>query len=147
MPEKIPEGIPSAPFVRTRQVAFHDTDASGMAHFTRLLCLVEEVEHEYLRSRGLEVLSPDCGWPRVHVEADYASSAGLGDWLGIELSLGRLGTSSLEWKFSVYHSERPVLKGSYVVVRVGPGGKPQAISAAERECLISGFSKGENACK
>ena len=32
--------------VRTRQVAFHDTDASGVAHFTRLLCLVEEVEHE-----------------------------------------------------------------------------------------------------
>ena len=73
------------PFVRTRQVAFHDTDASGVAHFSRLLCLVEEVEHEYLCSRGVEVLSPDCGWPRVHVEADYSSSAGLGDWLSIEL--------------------------------------------------------------
>ena len=47
------ENHPCMPFVRTRQVAFHDTDASGVAHFTRLLCLVEEVEHEYLRSRGL----------------------------------------------------------------------------------------------
>ena len=62
--------------------------------------LVEEVEHEYLRSRGVEVLSPDCGWPRVHVEADYSSSAGLGDWLSIELSLGTVGTSSLEWEFA-----------------------------------------------
>ena len=59
----MPEELPCIPFVRTRQVAFHDTDASGVAHFTRLLCLVEEVEHEYLRSQGLEVLSPDCGWP------------------------------------------------------------------------------------
>ena len=54
---------PACLFVRTRQVAFHDTDASGVAHFTRLLCLVEEVEHEYLRSRGLEVLSPIAAGP------------------------------------------------------------------------------------
>ncbi len=54
----MPEELPCIPFVRTRQVAFHDTDASGVAHFTRLLCLVEEVEHEYLRSQGLEVLFP-----------------------------------------------------------------------------------------
>ena len=141
------ENYPCMPFVRTRQVAFHDTDASGVAHFTRLLCLVEEVEHEYLRSRGLEVLSPDCGWPRVHVEVDYSSSAGLGDWLSIELSLGHVGTSSLEWKFAVLHSERPVMQGRYVVVRVGRGGKPQAISEAEKECLISGVSKEGNACK
>ena len=143
----MPEGFPCIPFVRTRQVAFHDTDASGVAHFSRLLCLVEEVEHEYLRSRGVDVLSPDCGWPRVHVEADYSSSAGLGDWLSIELSLGTVGTSSLEWKFAVFHSERPVMKGRYVVVRVGKGGNPQAISELERECLISGFSKGGDACK
>ena len=107
----MPEDFPCIPFVRTRQVAFHDTDASGVAHFSRLLCLVEEVEHEYLRSRGVEVLSPDCGWPRVHVEADYSSSAGLGDWLSIELSLGTVGTSSLEWKFAVFHSERPMMRG------------------------------------
>ena len=131
----MPEELPCIPFVRTRQVAFHDTDASGVAHFTRLLCLVEEVEHEYLRSQGLEVLSPDCGWPRVHVEVDYASSAGLGDWLSIELSLG------------AFHSEHPVMSGRYVVVRVGKGGKPQAISESEKECLISGFSKGGDACK
>ncbi len=33
------------------------------------------------------------------------------------------------------------MKGRYVVVRVGKGGNPQAISELERECLISGFSK------
>lgn len=143
----MPEEPSRIPFVRTRQVAFHDTDASGVAHFTRLLCLVEEVEHEYLRSRGLEVLSPDCGWPRVHVDVDYSSSAGLGDWLSIELTLGTVGTSSLEWKFAVFHSEHPVMKGRYVVVRVGKGGKPQTISESEKECLISGFSKGGDACK
>lgn len=59
----MPEELPCIPFVRTRQVAFHDTDASGVAHFTRLLCLVEEVEHEYLRSQGLEVLSPIAAGP------------------------------------------------------------------------------------
>ncbi len=59
----------------------------------------------------------------MHVEVDYASSAGLGDWLSIELSLGAVGTSSLEWKFAVFHSEHPVMSGRYVVVRVGKGGE------------------------
>ena len=63
----MPEELARIPFVRTRQVAFHDTDASGVAHFTRLLCLVEEVEHEYLRSQGLEFFpriaaGPACMW-------------------------------------------------------------------------------------
>ena len=102
----MPEELPCIPFVRTRQVAFHDTDASGVAHFTRLLCLVEEVEHEYLRSQGLEVLSPDCGWPRVHVEVDYASSAGLGDWLSIELSLG--AWEPVRWNGSLRCSIRSI---------------------------------------
>ena len=140
----MPEDFPCIPFVRTRQVAFHDTDASGVAHFSRLLCLVEEVEHEYRSSRGVEGVSPEGGWARVREDS---SSAGLGDWLSIELSLGTVGTSSLEWKFAVFHSERPVMRGRYVVVRVGKGGKPQAIPESERECLISGFSKGGDACK
>ncbi|WP_128157524.1 hypothetical protein [Akkermansia muciniphila] len=66
----MPEDFPCIPFVRTRQVAFHDTDASGVAHFSRLLCLVEEVEHEYLRSRGWRFFpqtaaGPACMWRRI----------------------------------------------------------------------------------
>ena len=65
----MPEDFPCIPFVRTRQVAFHDTDASGVAHFSRLLCLVEEVEHEYLRSRGVffpqTADGPACMWRRI----------------------------------------------------------------------------------
>lgn len=66
----MPEDFPCIPFVRTRQVAFHDTDASGVAHFSRLLCLVEEVEHEYLRSGGWRFFpqtadGPACMWRQI----------------------------------------------------------------------------------
>lgn len=135
------------PFIRTRQVAFHDTDASGKAHFSRLLCLVEEVEHEYLRFCGLDVCSSDCGWPRVHVEVDFISSAKAGNWLSIELGLSSMNTSSLEWEFAVNCGETSIMKGKYVVVRVGKTGKAQTISERERECLNSGFSKEMDVCK
>ncbi len=131
----------SQSYTATRKIAFHETDAAGVAHFSRLLCLVEEVEHEYLEACGVTVFAEDCGWPRVHLTVDYAATARLGDMLKIVLSVVRIGESSVEWRFAASCEGRPVMNGEYTVVRVGNGGKAVTISAEERKCLISGFSK------
>ena len=126
----MPEDFPCIPFVRTRQVAFHDTDASGVAHFSRLLCLVEEVEHEYLRSRGVEVLSPDCGWPRVHVEADYSSSGN--QFSGMEICCISFRASGDEGKIC----SRPCGEGRQTSGNSGIGeGMPDFRLFKRRGCL------------
>ncbi len=131
----------SATYAAMRRIAFHETDAAGVAHFSRLLCLVEEVEHDYLRRCGVPVLTPDCGWPRVHLEVDYAAPVRAGDELRLELTLLNVGERSVKWGFAADCDGKSVMKGSYVVVRVGRDGESAIISAEERACLISGFSK------
>ncbi len=131
----------SATYVAKRRIAFHETDAAGVAHFSRLLCLVEEAEHEYLLQRGISVFAADGGWPRAHLEVDYSAPVHAGDELSIELSLLAVGEKSVKWGFSANSGGRVVMKGSYVVVRVGRDGQSAIISAEERACLISGFSK------
>lgn len=39
------------------EVAFADTDASGLAHFSKMLCYVEIAEHAFLASIGIPVFS------------------------------------------------------------------------------------------
>lgn len=127
----------SSPFTYSRRISFADTDASGVAHFSRLLCLVEEAEHQALRSMEIEVFSPDCGWPRVNLSINYRSPAQLNEALLVTIHPGKVGHSSLEWIVDVKCGERPVLDGSYVVVRVGAGGGKIEIPAGERAALES----------
>lgn len=116
-------------------VRFADTDASGVAHFSRLLCLVEEVEHDLVESVGVSVLGVDIGWPRVRVAIDFHSPACFGDRLSIWLVVGKIGTSSLTWNVSVTCGDRLVLDGYYVTVRVGGDGEKCPIPERERLSL------------
>src|SRR3984893_8862096 len=49
----------SEPYRTTRRVEFRDTDAAGIAHFSAFFFYMESVEHEFLRSLGLSVVSED----------------------------------------------------------------------------------------
>lgn len=131
----------TALYIYSRKVAFHETDAAGIAHFSKLLCMVEEAEHEFLRTHGLAILGEDCGWPRVHIEVDFRSPAWAGEVVSIEVAPEEIGESSLEWGFVMYCGEREILRGKWVVVRVAKGGRAATISQEERECLNSGFTK------
>ena len=58
----------NAIFRTTRRVEFRDTDAAGIAHFSAFFLYMEQVEHEFLRSLGLSVMTSDAdgpiSWPR-----------------------------------------------------------------------------------
>ncbi|MEG0024869.1 MAG: hotdog domain-containing protein [Akkermansia sp.] len=122
-------------FIYKRRVFFADTDASGVAHFSRLLCIVEEAEHQALRSVGIAVLSRDCGWPRVHLDINYRSSGALNEELSVCIKPCKIGVSSLEWVVEVSCGTRLVLDGAYTVVRVGSGGGKMPIPLNERKNL------------
>ena len=64
-------------FVTTRRVEFSDTDAAGIMHFAAFFRLMEQAEHELLRSVGLSVhdVASQISWPRVSAKCDYQSAA------------------------------------------------------------------------
>ena len=117
----------------TRRVEFRHTDAAGIIHFSSFFEYMEEVEHEFLRSRGLSVVMRDeegqLGWPRVSVHCDFRSVVKFEDILDIELSLARRGDKSVTYAFTFTHQGRLVAEGQMTSVccRLLPDHPPRAI--------------------
>lgn len=88
------------PFIHRRRVQFSETDMAGIVHFANYYKWMEETEHEYFRSLGLNImeLQPDgsyIGWPRVNTSCHYEAPVRYGDILDIHLSVERIGFKSL----------------------------------------------------
>src|SRR4029078_7098971 len=85
-------------FVTTRRVEFSDTDAAGIMHFAAFFRMMEQAEHDLLRSVGLSVVSHDAAgtisWPRVSAKCDFRAAAKFEDVLQIEVRITRLGERS-----------------------------------------------------
>ena len=119
------------------EIAFGDTDASGWMHFPNIFKYVEAAEHAFLRSCGILVFDrAEGGWPRVKVSCDYKRPLQCGDRIEVLLAISRIGASSVAWDFEVANAAGEIAAfGSMTTVRVDHQGRPQEISAAERQQL------------
>ncbi|TVP93829.1 MAG: acyl-CoA thioesterase [Planctomycetaceae bacterium] len=95
------------PFSHRRRVEFRDTDAAGIAHFSVFFPMMEEAEHAALRHLGLRVLQPTGNgehltWPRVAAQCDYLAPARFEETLRIDVSVLKLGTSSVTYGFAFF---------------------------------------------
>ncbi|MBK1792836.1 acyl-CoA thioesterase [Persicirhabdus sediminis] len=113
----------------TRKVAFSDTDAAGVVHFSKILCYAEDAEHELLESLGLAVFQ-NCGWPRVHIDCDYRAPLVFGDIASIDIELAETGRTSVSWKFSIKKGGQLIATGTSKNVYLDAKGIPQPIPAA-----------------
>jgi acyl-CoA thioester hydrolase len=123
----------SEPYRTTRRVEFRDTDAAGIAHFSAFFFYMESVEHEFLRSLGLSVLSEDqtgpVSWPRVSASCDFQSAVRFEDGLDLSLRIARLGAKSVTYEFEFACAGRTVATGKTVAVccRFPAGRPPESI--------------------
>jgi 4-hydroxybenzoyl-CoA thioesterase/acyl-CoA thioester hydrolase len=107
-------------FQTTRRIEFRDTDAAGIAHFSSFFVAMEQIEHEFLRSLGLSVLSSDeagpISWPRVAANCDYSGAARFEDVLDAQLTVDYLGQKSVTYRVRFAHRGRPVAEGTITAV-------------------------------
>jgi acyl-CoA thioester hydrolase len=99
----------------TSRILFIDTDASGRIHYTALFRYFEAAEIEFFRTIGVLHHHPAVAFPRVHVECDYRSAIRYDDLLTFELSVGRIGSVSVQFKFRVLNNEVEVARGIVVI--------------------------------
>lgn len=128
-----------------RRIHFSETDAAGVAHFSRLTALVEEAEHDWFMNSGVLPFHAEGGWPRVDLQIQYHAPCTFGD--GIEITL-----HTLTWQHTTlsYHfdatlfpldAEKPALlfsgKMTICHVRRKPEGgfSPEVIPDALRQAL------------
>ena len=123
----------------TSEVSFADTDASGWAHFSKILTFVEQAEHDLFAKLGISVFDPaSSGWPRAHISCDYRSPLKFREHFEVYLKLSKLGASALNWEFEILKADGCLAaEGVMVSVKVGPDGKPTRLSEEEHAKIES----------
>ena len=103
------------PFRFQTRIRFIDTDASGRIHYTAMFRYFESAEIEFMREVGL-VYGKPYAFPRVHVECDFRMSIVHDDLIEIEVSLTKLGTSSMTLEFRTLKDRDLAASGAVVIV-------------------------------
>jgi acyl-CoA thioester hydrolase len=124
-------------FRTQRRIEFADTDAAGIAHFSTYFRLMEEAEHELLRSVGLSVLTRDdegpISFPRVRAACDYRSALRFEDVTDIDVTITKIGRSSITYQFAFSRDDTAIATGEIVAVccRVSHETPPIAMAIPE----------------
>ncbi len=106
--------------IHRRRVEFADTDAAGVAHFSRLLAMVEEAEHGFFRERGIPILAAESAWPVVRSEVDFCGACRFGEEIEIRLGDFQPGKSSLAYVFEGTIDGRKVFSGKMMKCHISP---------------------------
>jgi 4-hydroxybenzoyl-CoA thioesterase/acyl-CoA thioester hydrolase len=115
-------------------------------HFVAFFRMMEQAEHDLLRSVGLSVISQETGgtmnWPRIAAKCEFKSAARFEDVLQIEVRITRLGNTSVTFAHRFTLDGREVATGEITIVccRMVPGAPPQPLPIpAEIAKTPSGF--------
>jgi len=123
----------STAFITSRHVEFSDTDAAGMMHFVAFFRMMEQAEHDLLRSVGLSVVMHDANgkisWPRVAARCDFQAAARFEDLLQIEVHIARLGERSITYAHRFLRDGALLASGEITAVccRIREGELPQSM--------------------
>jgi len=130
----------SATHVYRRSIRFADTDAAGVAHFSRLLVIVEEAVHDFFQSRSLPILDEANAWPFVSIHANYSAACRFQDEITVALSIGKMGVSSLAFSFIATKSDGTTcFDGTATLCHIDPSlHAPAPIPAKTRNALGTG---------
>jgi len=127
--------------VYRRSIRFADTDAAGVAHFSRLLIIVEEAIHDFFQVRCIPILDKATAWPLVSIHADYSAACRFQDEISVALNLDKIGNSSLAFSFTASKADGTVcFVGQVTLCHIDPAkNAPAPMPAKTRDAL------GENA--
>jgi 4-hydroxybenzoyl-CoA thioesterase len=97
--------LSAAPFRYVHEVRFDEVDAAGVVYFARffgwchdaMAAMLAELEGGYQRL----VSERSLGLPAAHVEADFAAPLRFGDSVRIEVTVERIGESSVTLLFRI----------------------------------------------
>lgn len=121
-----------------RLITFADTDAAGVAHFSRLASIVEEGIHAFFLKCGIPVLDDTTAWPIVSLHIDYAAPLKFGDHVRIDLRVQKIGGASLTWEFNAQKTghDTPAFQGTLTQCHLAPDtGRPSVIPDRIRALL------------
>jgi len=108
-------------FTTTRFVQFSETDMAGIVHFSCFYKYMEEAEHQFFRSLGLNIMLKQedgsiIGWPRVSAKCSFKAPVRYEDLLDIQLKVERIGVKSLTIQYEFWRDETFIARGTMKTV-------------------------------
>ena len=103
---------PAVEFTFAREVRLVDTDATGFAHFSSYVRMMEETEYAFLRSRGLSVVLYDergtLGFPRLAASLEIHRPLELGERVTVCLALTHADSKQVQYDFTILDATNTV---------------------------------------
>lgn len=107
-------------FTTTRRVEFGDTDMAGIMHFSNFFRFMEVAETDFLQACGYSVSWSDDGeqrgFPRVSASCDYCKPARFGDLLQITVSVEKIGSKSISYRYDFRRGDEEIAVGRITAV-------------------------------
>jgi YbgC/YbaW family acyl-CoA thioester hydrolase len=108
-------------FTIRRHVEFSDTDLAGIVHFSNFYKYMEQAEHAFFRSLGLDILNQQedgsiISWPRVSAKCSFEAPAKYNNEIEIRMIVSRKGVKSLTFNFEFWHDGSRLARGSMKTV-------------------------------
>lgn len=126
-------------FSWTTPVRFSDVDHAGIVYYPRFFHLFHLAFEELWRARMgarayVELLDTDrIGFPAVHAACDFKAPLRFGDDATVELSIARMGRTSITFHYRVFRAaDRMLAADGSVVCAIVDLAKFVAIPAPER---------------
>lgn len=121
------------------RVYYEDTDAGGIVYHSAYLNFCERARSELFFQRGLSPVLDSGHFVAKRVEADYISSARLGDLLCIETKLLIMKGASFDLLQTVFLGDKKIFELKISLVYTTFEGKPQKITHEVRELISELF--------
>ncbi len=131
-------------YVYHGRVAFYETDAARIVHFSNFLRYAEMAETEALSSCGLleGMMSQQMMLPRVQLEAEYRQPLRFLENYVVHVHVLRVGVSSVQWAFEITGAAGLAARLRWVTARLDAQGHKAAYSQEER-AMLSRFMSNE----
>ena len=123
------------------RVYYEDTDTGGVVYHSNYLNFCERARSEAFFDKNESPVLESGHFVARRVEADYISSAKLGDVLEIKTELMEMRAASFRLLQSVYKDDKKIFELTITLAYITYEGKPQKITQDIKELLISLFEE------
>lgn len=121
------------------RVYYEDTDTGGVVYHSNYLNFCERARSDAFFKKGMTPVLDNGHFVARRLEADYITSAKLGDILDIETKLIQMKAASFVLCQTIYRDDKKIFELTITLAYITFEGRPQKIDADTKELILSLF--------
>ena len=121
------------------RVYYEDTDTGGVVYHSNYLNFCERARSEAFYAKGITPVLDSGHFVAKKVNAEYSSSAKLGDLLDIRTELVQMKSASFSLKQMIFKDDKKIFEMDILLVYITFDGKPQKLTKDIKDLILGLF--------